>query len=63
MLDGSATVEELIKMLPNVKDNLLEVTLMYVNNKYDTFYCEEVNTQTLEWALKAYKKFGSELNL
>ncbi len=35
---------------------------MWVNNKYDTFYVEEVNGQTIEWALKIYKKYSNDLS-
>jgi hypothetical protein len=44
-----------------MKENLLEVALMWVNNKFETFYSDEPNNNTLDWALKVYKKFGSEL--
>jgi hypothetical protein len=62
LLDGSVGLEELLRLLPSTKENLLEVVLMWVNNKYDTFYLEEVNPQTIDWALKMYKKYTNDLN-
>jgi hypothetical protein len=62
LLNGSIPVEELIKQLPSLKESLWEVVLMWINNKYDTFFTEEVNQQSLDWALKTYKKISSDLN-
>ncbi len=38
LLDGTLSVDELIKNLPSLKESLWEVTLMWINNKYETFY-------------------------
>jgi hypothetical protein len=35
---------------------------MWINNKYDTFFTEEVNQQSLDWTLKTYKKISADLN-
>lgn len=59
-MEGSTSVEDVLKALPMTKESLLEVLLMWVNNRYDTFYMEEVNVGLLEWAVKVYKKWQAE---
>lgn len=60
-MEGSTSVEDVLKALPMVKESVLEVLLMWVNNRYDTFYMEEVNVGVLEWAVKVYRKWQAEV--
>jgi hypothetical protein len=60
-LEGSTSVEDVLKALPMAKESVLEVLLMWVNNRYDTFYMEEVNVGVLEWAVKVYRKWQAEV--
>lgn len=62
-MEGNTSVEDVLKALPNVKESLLEVLLMWVNNRYDTFYMEEVNVGVLEWAVKVYRKWQAEVQV
>ena len=35
---------------------------MWINNKYEKFYAQEINNNAVDWAVRAYKKYTAELN-